>query len=541
MLKRLHRCIAFALLAAFWHTPSFSAPKLVVVISIDQFRYEYLVKFREYYGTHGFRYLMEHGANFTNASYKHALNKTAPGHAVIMTGTYSDINGIIANSWFDPVAQKDVYCVGDRNVSLLGSNGDGKSPANLLVPTFGDQLRLHTGFASKVVSIANKDRSAILMPSVAVWMSDTLFTTSTYYVKELPAWVSKFNASGLVNSYRGKPWNSILPDEAFRYADADDVPYEANHNGVGRTFPHIIGGDNTRTYGYAMLTSPFGMEALSEIVKSALKDEHLGGRGVTDLLCIGYSSTDYVGHDFGPDSREVVEIAVQTDRIIADMLKYLDEQVGLANTIVVLTSDHGVTPIPEYLLAKYPGVDAGRISKGEFLGFCDRVLNNAFGTAPQGKSWVRRIIDMNIYLDSEQLQEKSIEPDRMANTLADSLLRFQPVALALSRRDILLHQPVSLIAEKMARNYHPARSGDVVVALKPYFALDDEAAGAEHGSPYEHDAHVPLIIMGEGIRSGTYASDASPADIAPTLSSLVGVEFPAGKEGRILIEALKNP
>ncbi len=544
MRKNVCALLALCVLLAVGHTSSFSAPQLVVVIVIDQLPYDWLVRFNEYYGEKGFRYLMKQGANFSNASYKHSLNKTAPGHAVIMTGSYANVNGIIANSWYDPLIGRNVYCVGDSNAKMLAGRGEGKSPANLFVPTFGDQLRIHNGFASKVVSIAQKDRSAILlggkMPSAAVWMSDTLFVSSTYYGQELPTWVTQFNSSGKITSYRGKKWERSLPDAAFRFADADDVPYESDIHGLGRAFPHPIEGKDPQSYNYALLSSPYGLDVLNELVKSAVKSERLGKRGVTDLLCVSFATPDYVGHTFGPNSREVVEIAVHTDRAIAELLQYLNDEVGLSNTLVVLTSDHGVTPIPEYLKSRFPNVDAGRTSKRDFTSACNNALQSAFGAAPQGKNWVKRLVDMNLYLDRDVLKEKNLDVAHVSNVLADSINRFPSIALALSKSEILTNASFSPLAEKMKRSSHPERSGDVVLAFKPFYTLDDEPSGAEHGNPYEYDAHVPVIMMGEGIKAGHYTSEASPADIAPTLSVLLGIELPPGRTGRVLNETLNK-
>ncbi len=542
MCKTVHSLLVLCALLAIARTPSFSTPKFVVVLVVDQLPYDWLVRFNEYYGENGFRYLMKNGADFSNASYKHALNKTAPGHAVIMTGCYANVNGIIANRWYDPVAGRDVYCVADPGATMLAGSGDGKSSLNLVVPTFGDQLRLHTGFVGKVVSIAQKDRSAILlggkMPSAAVWMSDTLFVSSSYYGDHLPSWVTAFNASGRVTSYRGKTWKRTLPDAAFRLADADDVPYESDVHGLGRAFPHPIEGKDPQSYNYALLSSPYGLDVLNALVMSAVKSEQLGKRDVTDLLCVSFATPDYVGHTFGPNSREVMEIAVHTDRAIAELLQSIDDEVGLSNTIVVLTSDHGVTPIPEYLQSKLPNVDAGRVSRRDFMDACNNALQSAFGAAPQNKNWVKRLVDMNLYLDRDVLKEKQLDLALVSRVLADSINRFPSIALALPKIELLAGASFSPLAEKMRRSFHHERSGDVVLAYKPFYSLDDEPSGAEHGNPYEYDAHVPVILMGEGINPGRYVTEASPVDIAPTLSALLGIELPPGREGRVLHEAL---
>lgn len=521
-------------------------PRLVVVISLDQFRFDYLTRFNSYFGTGGFKYLMKNGANFTNAEYKHAFNMTGPGHAVILTGCYGNQNGIVTNSWYDQKNHRSVYCVADSNVSILGAGGNGRSPANLIAPTFGDELRLHTGFTSKVVSVSHKDRAAILMggklANGAFWMSESLFVSSSYYMNELPAWVRKFNASGKINSYFGKVWKRTLPDEAYAMLDVDEPPYESAPGAMGRGFPHPIRGTDslhvTKSYYEALLASPFGLEILSAFARAAIEGEHLGSGKFTDLLCISFSSTDYVGHPFGPNSREVMEMAVQTDRVLADLFTYLDRRIGLKNIFIVLTSDHGVTPIPEYIKSQYPRADVGRIAHKSITDACANWLDNAFGLSENHESWIRKVVDGNIYLDRELIAERNLNLDRVASVLADSLRQLHEIAVALSSGELFLRNGNSPIEAKLKRSYYPSRSGEVLFALRPYFYLEDGTEGAEHGYPYDQDAHVPLIMLGEGIAKGTYPTESSPADIGPTLSALLGIEFPAAREGRVLTEGL---
>jgi predicted AlkP superfamily pyrophosphatase or phosphodiesterase len=381
------------------------------------------------------------------------------------------------------------------------------------------------------------------MANGAFWFLDSSFVTSSYYMNSLPSWAQKFNASGVAISYFGKTWQRTLPDSAYAMMDVDDAPYEVAFSTFGRSFPHPICGDSkttlTPSYYRAMLTSPFGEDLLSQFGKAAIEGEHLGENSSPDLLCISFSSTDYVGHEFGPHSQEILEMAVQTDRVLGDFLKYLDMRVGLKNTVVVLTSDHGVTPIPEYIRSRYPSADVGRLSRSKLSAWCTSALEGTFGTPANEQQWITQLMDGNIYLNQDVIRAKNLYPDRVADVLADSLMNLHEIALALSRKSIQSSLRASELEAKMKRSFHPKRSGDVLFVLKPFFYFDNSSEGAEHGNPYEHDAHVPLIFMGEGIRTGTYATEASPADIGPTLSALLGIEFPAGREGRVLVEGLK--
>jgi predicted AlkP superfamily pyrophosphatase or phosphodiesterase len=470
---------------------------------------------------------------------------TGPGHAVILSGTYGYQNGIFANNWFDLATKKDIYCVADNSVSLVGVQGEGRSPANFTGSTFGDELRIQSGFTSRVVSVSNKDRAAILLggklANGTYWMVDSSFTTSTYYASSLPEWVRNFNASGLINSYFGLTWDRVLSEDEYAGLDRDDAPYEGTGSGLGRTFPHPVTGTDrtaiTASYYAALLTSPYGSEILSAFAKEAVRAEKLGQREVTDLLCVGFSSNDYVGHTFGPNSHEVMDMTIRTDRILADFFRFLDREVGLDHCLIVLTSDHGVAPIPEYILEHSPHTAAGRVMSAPFTAYCNSALARAFGSLKKGE-WLDAITNNNLYINREALKERKAPLEIVARALADTLSRRIEMAAVYTRNEMLSMAPVSALQHRMRRSYHPLRSGDVFYALKPYYLEGYGTTGTSHGEPYEYDAHVPVIFAGKGIRQGTFAIPASPADIGPTLARLVGVEFPAGSEGRVLTEAI---
>ncbi|MEW6510806.1 MAG: alkaline phosphatase family protein [Bacteroidota bacterium] len=522
-------------------------PRLVVVIIADQFPYDYLNRFGGSFGEGGFRRLIREGANFVNASYEHAITLTAPGHAVILSGAYGNRNGIVTNTWYDTSSHATAYCVEDTTVSAVGGTGKGRSPANLIGSTFGDELRIASGFAAKVISLSHKDRAAVLLggklANGTFWMSDSAFVTSTYYTSRLPAWVREFNASGLVNSYFGRRWEQSLPESAFGSCDVDDAPYENGGNGLGRVFPHPITGEDrnsiTPSYYHALIESPFGDEILSAFAKAAVRGERLGLRGVTDLLCISFSSNDYVGHAYGPHSREVAEITVKTDSVIADLLRFLDREVGTGRYIVALTSDHGIAPIPEYLMRMREGAEAGRVRPDSISVTCEQALTARFGPLPKGVGWLEQRIDKNLYLSRQALRRRRVSPEKAARVAADALLRLRGIAAVYTREQLEQGVGCTLLDRKARHSYHPLRSGDLMYVLKPYYIEGSGHMGSTHGDPYDYCAHVPLIIMGGPVKPGTYAAQATPADLAPTLSVITGVEFPAGREGRVLSEALR--
>lgn len=540
----------FLLFAALLCTGAPAAPRLIVVVSLDQFRYDYLVRFQDHFGEGGFRRLLEGGANFTSATFKHAHNVTGPGHAVLLTGSYGWANGIVTNSWYDRVIGRSVYCVADPAVRLVGGGrGEGVSPLNMIGGTFGDQLRLHTNFRGKVVSVSIKDRAAILMggklPNGVYWMADSIFVSSSYYTQVLPSWVEAFNSSGAAQSYWGRAWERSLPPEVYATMDSDNARYEWGGAGLGKTFPHPITGDEpnarTKSYYQAMLTSPFGLEFVAQFAEAAIDGEGLGADATTDLLCVSFSSTDYVGHAFGPNSHEIMDMVVQADRVLAGFFDVIDARVGLDNTLIALTSDHGVSAIPEYLQKNAPSAGAARIPGDRLKNFCEETLRRALGPPSPDASWIMRLGHGTIYLDYEVLRKKNRDRDMVARLLADSLTRWSAVAIAVSVRDLLSQTTGQPLLEKLRRSYYPGRTGDVMFALKPFTVMDDGTEGADHGSPYDYDAHVPLIFMGAGVKSGTYTRDVSPADLAPTLSAMTGIEFPAGRDGCVLTEAIGQP
>ena len=523
-------------------------PRLIVVISIDQFPQEHLQRFRNHFVDDGFTRLLTSGAVFTNATLNHAATLTGPGHAVISTGTYGHRNGIVGNAWYDRAAKRNIYCVEDAQTRLIGVPGTGRSPANLTTGTFGDELRIAGAFQPRVISVSGKDRAAILMggklANGAYWMEDSIFTTSTYYMDQLPEWVRAFNMTGRINAAFGQTWERVLPEEEYKFLGNDDQPYEDGGNGLGRAFPHKIAGDDpsriTGSFYDALLTSPFGNELVLEFAKEAIKAEQLGQRDVTDLLCISLSSNDYVGHSFGPHSHEVMDMTLRTDRQLAEFFAYLGEALGLDNCLIALSSDHGVAPVPEWIRARNGRVEAKRVDGATVKEAAGTALTKAFGAAPKGTTWIEAMTGGNIYLNRDALQTKKIGMDVAARAVAAGLSGLPTIAGAYAAVDLRAQAQQSTLADLLARAYQPARSGDVIYAYQAYQFEGSGNTGTTHGSPYAYDRHLPVILLGRGVRKGMYTGQASPADIAPTLSILTGTELPPSYEGRVLSEALEE-
>jgi predicted AlkP superfamily pyrophosphatase or phosphodiesterase len=524
-------------------------PKLVVVISIDQFRADYLQRFQRYFGQGGFNLLLNNGADFTEAHYQHSVTQTCPGHAVILTGSYANANGIVANSWYNPALRRAEYCAADTSAHLIGVDKEGRSPRNLLVSTVGDELKRATGERSRVIAIAGKDRSAIMLgghlADAAYWTEDTLVVTSTYYMKELPDYIKRFNNQGEITQFRGSTWNRLLPASAYTVAGRDNVSAEEDVAGLGRTFPHQLnsGRSSIESFVAGLETSPFENEVLVNLAMEIVRSERLGRRDDPDLLALGFSANDLVGHSFGPDSHEVMDMTIRTDRLLERFFAFLFQEVGRENLLIALTSDHGVAPFPELLKRREPQTNAARIDPAVIAAAAERALVAEFG-APRAPSWVDRPSWImyqgwpSLYLNFPALEDRGLKAEA-AESIAKAAVQTVPgVAQVLTgielsgQRDRKEHSRSEL-------SFYPERSGQVFYVLAPYLVPEDRPTGTTHGSPWTYDTHVPLLLFGAGINPGKYSGSVGIDDLAPTLSRLLRIPAPNGSQGRVLNEALR--
>jgi predicted AlkP superfamily pyrophosphatase or phosphodiesterase len=495
----------FAALGICCATASAEKPRLVVAIAVDQFRYDYLLRFRAEY-KQGLDRLLTRGAVFTNAYYQHFPTVTAIGHSTFMSGATPSISGIVGNDWFDRETGKSVTSVSDETVKILGGAGEGgASPRRLLVSTVGDELKISDGGKSRVIGISMKDRSAILpsghMADAAFWFDHKTgsFISSTYYFSELPAWASEFNAGHPADRYKGAHWLS------GRFDQSDEKLYDAVYN------------------------SPFGNELLEAFAERAVEAEKLGQRGVTDLLAISFSSNDSVGHGLGPDSPEVHDISVRTDQVLGKLFQFLDAKVGMANVLVVMTADHGVSPVPEVNQArKMPG---GRMPPRIVRDTVQAALANKYGEG----NWISSPSEHSLYLNLELIREKKLDRAEVNQAAADAAMGIAHVARVFTREQ-LMHGAVleDQISRRVMNGFYERRGADVYLLLEPYWMFS--AHGTTHGTTYSYDAHVPVIFMGPGIQAGRFDETIAVNDIAPTLATLLGIETPSGSVGRVLRE-----
>ena len=504
-------------------TPAARDLRLVLLIAVDQFRYDYLTRFRADY-TDGLKRLLTEGAVFTDASLEHYPTVTAVGHATMLTGATPSVSGIIGNDWFDRSIRASVTSVSDPTVSQLGGSGTtGASPRRLLVSTVGDEIKMSSRApkgapnAPRVIGMSLKDRSAILpgghSADASYWWDTKSgnFVTSTYYVNELPPWVKAFNDQKTPDTFAGRAWTLIAkPAPPVKQLSPDRTA--ALYDGI-----------------YA---SPFGNELLESFADAALTAEQLGQRGVTDLLSVSFSSNDSVGHSLGPDSPEVRDIAIKTDRAIGRLLSRVDRLVGLQHVLVALTADHGVAPVPE--VAKQMGLNAGRMTSNELFVPIQQVLEAKFGP---GK-WVASTAGSSPYLDYDLIAKMKADPAEVRQTAAAAAMAVPHVARVYTR-DQLQRGEVSndRVGQRVLRGFNPQRSGDLEILLEPYWMR--QATGTTHGTPYNYDSHIPLILMGSRIKPGEYSDHVALNDLAPTLATIAGVEIPGGSSGRVLTEALR--
>lgn len=530
-------------------------PKLAVVITIDQFRGDYFTRFGPYFGEGGFKRLLAGGTNFENSRHRHSSTLTAPGHASILTGAFASAHGITSNEWLDRATWDMVNSVEDQASPLVGITPaelgpvavanpakTGRSPRNLQADTVGDQLKAKLGDKSKIFAAANKDRSSILLggrkADVAYWDENGKMVTSKYYRETLPPWVEAFNAERRVHATFGKTWDRLGEVDLYnKLQGPDDEAAESDTVGLGRTFPRKIdGGKTTITPAFftAFDSSPFASEFIGEFVQRAIREERLGHHGATDLLCVSFSQVDAAGHNFGPDSHEVMDAVLRIDRVMASLLDCLEREVGLANCVIVFTSDHGVSPLPERVLARDPAAKAGRVKMADMDAVAKLALDAAFGALGKGENWFTRD-NLGYHVRAEALAAKKRSAGEVADVLKDALAPLPYVAEVYTRDELLATEAIGESTRTlMRRSYRESADRDVVFAFKPHF-ISKSGGGSSHGLPYDYDTHVPQLYFGQGVAKGVSRKEAVGVDdIAPTLAKLLGVAVPAQSVGRQL-------
>lgn len=518
------------------------SPKLVVGIIVDQMRYDYLTRFWDHFGEDGFKRLVGQGFSGRNHHFNYAPTSTGPGHASVYSGATPSIHGIIGNSWFDKASGEEVYCVSDPAYASVGTHSEAgeMSPHRLRVSTITDELRLHTQMRGKVVAIALKDRGSVLpaghTANAAFWFQGGLegkWVSSSYYMDVLPDWVNAYNASRAIDKYR-EPWNTYMPLQAYLESGPDNNAYEGLFEGKGTpTFPYDLNSLWEANGQYDLLrVTPFGNSLTTDFALLAMEKEGLGTDDITDFLAISYSSTDYIGHKFGVDSKEVQDTYIRLDLELGRLLKALDKAVGEGAYTLFLTADHGAMQA-EGILKEHripSGHEESLENKAEFKEF----VQFTYGTA----DIIRDISNHQVFLDHRLLESLDLNPREVQEKLAAELLRYEGIDRVYTAHQMQQESYHNGIPYLLQNGYHQKLSGDVLWVPSPGYT-DYGKTGSTHGSAQIYDTHVPLLFYGNGIRPGSSVRRTEIPDIAPTLSVLLGISFPNGTTGQPVAEALK--
>ena len=518
-------------------------PRLIVGIVIDQMRYDYLAKYYNKFSENGFKKLMNGGFNCKNANFNYAPTYTGPGHASIYTGTTPAFHGIIGNDWFDRNTGKTIYVTDDASVQTVGSSSEeaGKmSPRNMLSSTIGDELRLFSNMKSKVISVSLKDRASILpgghLSNGSFWFDSGSgnFITSTYYMDKLPQWVIDFNAQHLADKYLSHTWNTLLPIGQYTESAGDDSPYEGLYPGETKpVFPHNLPAMYSKTDYGIIRSTPFGNSITKDLALAALKGENLGKGDYPDFLAISFSSTDYVGHQMGPQSIEIEDTYLRLDRDLAEIITYLEKNYGKDNFLLFLTADHAAAYVPAELMDLK--MNAGYFSYQTFADSLKDYLYKNYNDS----NLVSSIINNQIYLNHARLKQEQINPKAIEDDIATFSFTFKGVANAYTSVQLNGEALKNKSAGLMQNGFYIKRSGDVALLLEPQWLDGHSHTGTSHGTTYSYDTHVPLLWYGWNIKSGFTSSQIDITDIAPTIASFLNIMSPNACTGNPIVRLTK--
>jgi len=508
-------------------------PKLVVGLVVDQMRWDYLYRYYNRYTNGGFKRLINEGFSVENTYIPYTPTYTACGHTCIYTGSVPAIHGIIGNDWFDPETKKNMYCTEDTSVVTVGSTPSSEgnmSPKNMLTSTITDELRLATNFRGKVIGISLKDRGSILpaghAANAAYWYQGSTgnWITSSYYMKEVPTWIADYNKLKLANKFYAKNWETLYPINTYVNSTADEQVYEGKQS----TFPHSLAQFAGKNYD-AIRSTPYGNTITLDLAKLAILSEDLGQDNITDFLAVSCSSTDYVGHAYGPNSVEAEDTYLRLDKDIEEFFNYLDKKVGKGNYTVFLTADHGAAHVPGFMQAnKLP---SGVVSDKDIASKLNTYLNEKFKV----NNIVLRSMNNQIIFDHDKTDQLNVSFDVIKSASIEFLKRMDGFANVV---DISKISQATLpeIQKKMITNgYNTRRSGDLYYILNPNW-FNGSSTGTTHGNWNPYDSHIPLVFMGWGIKPGASNKTHYMTDIAPTLAALLHIQMPNGNVGEPITE-----
>lgn len=508
-------------------------PKLVVGLVVDQMRWDYLYRYYNRYTNGGFKRLINEGFSVENTFIPYTPTYTACGHTCIYTGSVPAVHGIIGNDWYDPETKKNVYCTEDSSVSTVGSTPSSEgnmSPKNMLTTTITDELRLATNFRGKVIGISLKDRGSILpaghAANAAYWYQGSTgnWITSTYYMKEVPTWIADYNKLKLANKFYAKNWETLYPINTYVNSTADEKAYE----GKSSTFPHQLTQNVDKNFD-AIRSTPYGNTITLDLAKLAILSEDLGQDNITDFLAVSCSSTDYVGHAYGPNSIEAEDTYLRLDKDFEEFFNYLDKKVGKGNYTVFLTADHGAAHVPGFMQEnKLP---SGVVSDRDVASKLNTYLNDKFKV----NNVVLRSQNNQIIFDHDKTDKGDVSFDVIKAASVEFLKKLDGFQNAVDIAKIS-QSTLQEIQKKMITNgYNARRSGDIYYVLQPNW-FNGGSTGTTHGNWNPYDSHIPLVFMGWGIKPGATNKMHYMTDIAPTLAALLHIQAPNGTVGEPITE-----
>jgi predicted AlkP superfamily pyrophosphatase or phosphodiesterase len=538
------------------------APRLVLQITVDQLRGDLPGRYEKQMGEGGFRYLRDNGVWFADAHHAHANTETIVGHATLATGADPAVHGMIGNVWLDRVTGSLTYNIEDPKYRILTAGADvnkateidptqklaktdGRSPAAILSSTFSDELAISTAGRAKIFGVSIKDRGAVSMAGhagKAFWFSKASaeFVTSSYYYDRYPAWVDAFNQQKLPGAYDGKSWELLHEKSTYLFGDADDRPWETDLGGYGRIFPHPYGPATGKYFTTRLTLSPAGDDLTLAFSKALIDAENIGQDEVTDYLSVSFSSTDYVGHLFGPSSLEAEDNLLRLDRTLAELFSYVDKRIGLKNVMIVLSADHGGPEAPGQLNslgipAKYVTPELWDKEPGI------RALKKKFGI---GKELIESFRQPYVYLNRELIKKTGLNQAVVEKAVVEELLKLDGVDLAVSSMALQEGRvPNTPIIQSVLRNYNARRSGDIFVVFQQNSFINDFdglTVACTHGSPWSYDTFVPVVFAGGNLTGKRIYRAIETVDVAPTLAAIVGTKPPSGARSGPLPEVMQG-
>ena len=517
-----------------------SKPKLVVGVVVDQMRFDYLNRFKNKYSANGFLRLINQGYSCNNHHFNFIPTYTAPGHASVFTGTTPSVHGIIGNSWYDKASNSTVYCTTDKAYTPVGAAAKyGQvSPRNMKVTTLADQNRLFTQMNGKTIGVSIKDRGAVFpsghTANGAYWfegLNEGKWMTSSYYMDTLPQWVQDFNTPSNIASYL-KPWNTLYDISLYDESGSDLSDYEQGFNGKSTPeFPYDLKALMELNQGYDIIKStPFGNTMITDFALSAIEAESLGVDDYTDFLTVSYSSTDYIGHNFGINSVELQDTYLRLDLELERLLNYLDTKVGAGNYTLFLTSDHGAVEVPSFLTDVH--IPSGYVPENSFASLYTNIKKK-YGVS----DLIMKISNNQVFLNHQRITALKVSLEDVQKFVVNEIISYPHIKKAYTATTMQTHYFKEGVEKMLQNGYHQKLSGDVLFTLEPG-VISYGPKGTTHGSGYNYDTHVPLLFYGNRIQPGKTYERTSVTDIAPTISALLGIALPNGATGTVIEEVI---